>query len=124
MSLAVVWLLLVVGLLVAKPERGTLREAARIVPDAVRLIRRLAGDTTMRRGVRVRLWLLLAYLLSPIDLVPDFIPVIGFADDAIIMSFALRSVIKHAGVEAVTTHWPGTPEGLATLFRVCRLPRQ
>jgi uncharacterized membrane protein YkvA (DUF1232 family) len=123
-SLVVIWLLLVVGLVVAKPEQGTLREAARIVPDAVRLIRRLAGDKSLRRGVRVRLWLLLAYLLSPIDLVPDFIPVIGLADDAIIMSLALRSVIKHAGVEAVSAHWPGTPEGLATLFRVCRLPSQ
>jgi uncharacterized membrane protein YkvA (DUF1232 family) len=121
-SLVVIWLVLVAGLLVVKPESGTLREAARIVPDAVRLVRRLAGDTTLRRGVRVRLWLALGYLLSPIDLVPDFIPVIGFADDAIIMSLALRSVIKHAGVEAVRAHWPGTPEGLATLFRVCRLP--
>jgi uncharacterized membrane protein YkvA (DUF1232 family) len=116
------WLVLVVGLFLTKPESGTLREAARIVPDAVRLVRRLAADKTLRRGVRVRLWLLLGYLLSPIDLVPDFIPVIGFADDAIIMSLTLRSVIKHAGVEAVTAHWPGTPEGLATLFRVCRLP--
>ena len=94
------------------------------MPDAVRLIRRLAADKTLRRGVRIRLWLLLAYLLSPIDLIPDFIPVIGLADDAIIMSLALRSVIKRAGVEAVTAHWPGTPEGLATLFRVCRLPTQ
>ena len=123
-SLAAIWLLLVIGLVVAKPEAGALREAARIVPDAVRLIRRLAADKTLRPGVRVRLWLLLAYLLSPIDLIPDFIPVIGLADDAIIMSLTLRSVIKHAGVEAVTAHWPGTPEGLATLFRVCRLPSQ
>ena len=108
-------------LFVTKPESGTLREAARIVPDVVRLVRRLAGDKTLHRGVRVRLWLLMAYLVSPIDLVPDFIPVIGFADDAIILSLALRSVIKRAGIDAVVGHWPGTPDGLATLLRICRI---
>ena len=108
-------------LVVTKPESGTRREAARIIPDVVRLVRRLAGDKTLHRGVRVRLWLLLAYLVSPIDLVPDFVPVIGFADDAIILSLTLRSVIKRAGVDAVVSHWPGTPDGLATLFRICRI---
>jgi uncharacterized membrane protein YkvA (DUF1232 family) len=54
--------------------------------------------------------------------VPDFIPVIGYADDAIILSLVLRSVIKRAGGEAVRAHWPGTPDGLATLSRLCRLP--
>ena len=100
---------------------GTLREAARIVPDTVRLVRRLAADKTLRRGVRVRLWLLLAYLASPIDLVPDFIPVIGFADDAIVTSLVLRSVIKHAGRKRSSKLWPGTSDGLATLVRICRL---
>ena len=113
----------VVVLLVVKPETGTLREAARIVPDTVRLIHRLARDKSLHRGVRVRLWLLLGYLASPVDLVPDFIPVVGYADDAIITSLVLRSVIKRAGVEEVRAHWPGTPDGLATLLRVCRLGR-
>jgi uncharacterized membrane protein YkvA (DUF1232 family) len=120
--LVVIWLVFVVALVITKPERGTLREAARIVPDTVRLVRRLAADRALSRGVRLRLWLLLGYLVSPIDLVPDFIPVIGFADDALVTSLVLRSVIKRAGVEAVRAYWPGTPEGLATLFRVCRLP--
>ncbi len=106
-----------------KPEAGTLREAARIVPDVVRLVRRLAGDKTLHRGVRVRLWLLLAYLVSPIDLVPDFIPVIGFADDAIIVGLVLRGVIKTAGIDAVVRHWPGTPDGLTVLLRICRVAR-
>jgi uncharacterized membrane protein YkvA (DUF1232 family) len=122
-SLAVIWIVLVVALLVTKPDSITLREAARIIPDTVRLVRRLAADKTLHRGVRLRLWFLLAYLVSPIDLVPDFIPVIGFADDALITSLVLRSVIKRAGADAVEAHWPGTPDGLATLFRVCRLPQ-
>jgi uncharacterized membrane protein YkvA (DUF1232 family) len=121
-SLVIIWIVFVVALLVAKPDSITLREAARIIPDTVRLVRRLAADKTLHRGVRIRLWLLLAYLVSPIDIVPDFVPVVGFADDALVTSIVLRSVIRRAGAEAVTSHWPGTPDGLATLFRVCRLP--
>jgi uncharacterized membrane protein YkvA (DUF1232 family) len=56
--------------------------------------------------VRVRLVLLLAYLLWPIDLVPDFIPILGYADDAIIIVIALRSVTRRAGTQALTRH-PG-----------------
>lgn len=121
-SLLVIWLAFLVVLIVAKPESGTLREAARVIPDTARLIHALARDKRLNRGVRVRLWLLLGYLASPIDLVPDFIPVIGFADDVIITSLVLRSVIKRAGAEAVADHWPGTPDGLTTLFRICRQP--
>jgi uncharacterized membrane protein YkvA (DUF1232 family) len=120
-SLIVIWLVLVGALLVLKPDTTTLRDAARIVPDTVRLVRRLAADRTLHRGVRVRLWFLFVYLVSPIDLVPDFIPVIGFADDALITSLVLRSVIKRAGIDAVRSHWPGTPDGLAVLLRVCRV---
>ena len=58
----------------------------------VRMLRRLAGDDQLPPGVRVRLWLLLGYLALPIDLVPDVIPVIGYADDAVVVALALRSV--------------------------------
>jgi len=68
--------------------------------------------------VRVRLVLLLVYLLSPIDLVPDFLPVIGYADDVVIVALALRSVIKRAGPDAVRRHWPGTPEGLGLILKL------
>jgi uncharacterized membrane protein YkvA (DUF1232 family) len=72
--------------------------------------------------VRIRLALLLAYLALPIDLIPDFIPVLGYADDAIIVALVLRSVSRSAGSDALAEHWPGTPEGLAALRRLCRLP--
>jgi uncharacterized membrane protein YkvA (DUF1232 family) len=71
--------------------------------------------------VRVRLWLLLGYLALPVDLVPDFIPVIGYADDAVIVALALRSVTRHAGADALERHWPGTPEGLAAVRRLAGL---
>jgi uncharacterized membrane protein YkvA (DUF1232 family) len=117
-GLVAVWLALVVLLLVAKPGKVQLREALRLLPDLIRLLRRLAADPTMPRGVRVRLGLLLVYLAVPIDLIPDFIPVLGYADDAIIVAAVLRSTVRRAGLEAVRAHWPGTDEGFAA---VCRL---
>lgn len=94
-----------------------LREALRLVPDVIRLLRRLAADPALPRGVRIRLLLLLAYLVCPIDLVPDFIPVLGYADDAVIVGIALRSVARRAGPLALDRHWPGSPEGLAVVRR-------
>jgi uncharacterized membrane protein YkvA (DUF1232 family) len=99
-------------------RRTALREALRLIPHVVWLLRRLAADPTLPRGVRIRLFLLLAYLLSPIDLVPDVVPGLGYADDAIIAAIALRSVIRHAGPDALAHHWPGTPEGLTVLTRL------
>lgn len=116
------WVALVIGLFLVRPKGSALQEAMRILPDTLQLLGRLAADRELPRGVRVRLWLLLAYLAMPFDLVPDFIPVIGYADDAIITAAVLRSVVRRAGTEAVRQHWPGTPDGLAALWRVARLP--
>jgi len=100
------------------PETVTMKDALRLLPDLLRLIRRLLADRSVAVGVRVRLALLLLYLASPIDLVPDFIPVIGYADDVVIVALVLRSVISRAGADAVRRHWPGTPEGLAVMLRL------
>lgn len=104
------------------PANVGVREALRLLPDLVRLLRRLAADATLPRGVRVRLVLLLVYLASPIDLVPDFIPVLGYADDAIVVAIALRSVTRRAGSAAIERHWPGSPEGLRAIRRLAGLP--
>jgi uncharacterized membrane protein YkvA (DUF1232 family) len=93
----------------------------RLLPDLLRLIRRLAADKTLPHGVRIRLALLLAYLVFPIDLIPDFVPVLGYADDAIIVTAVLRSVVRRAGLEAVRAHWPGTDDGFAALIRLTGL---
>ena len=99
----------------------TVKEALRLLPDLIRLIKRLAADPDTPRGVRIRLALLLVYLALPIDLIPDFIPVLGYADDAIIVALVLRSATRSAGTDALAKHWPGTPEGLIALKRLCRL---
>lgn len=123
----VVWLLLV-GLLLLVARRTadppTLREALRLLPDVLRLVRRLAADPALPRGVRWRLGLLLGYLLLPIDLVPDVLPVIGYADDAVLVAVVLRSVVRAAGPEALDRHWPGSAEGLAVVRRLVGLGRQ
>ncbi len=120
-ALLLAWLALIGVLLVIRPQDGPLREALRVLPDVVRLVRRLAGDRSLPRGVRVRVWLLLAYLALPIDLVPDFIPVLGYADDAIIVTAVLRGVVRRAGLDAVRAHWPGTDDGFAAVVRLTGL---
>lgn len=122
--LVLTWVALVGALLVAKPEPAQPREALRLLPDLLRLLHRLARDPGLPRGVRVRLGLLLLYLAVPIDLIPDFIPVIGYADDAIIVTAALRSTVRKAGLAAVRRHWPGTDEGFAALCRLTGLPSE
>jgi len=112
------WIALVVVLAVTRPRGGLLTEALRILPDVLRLIHRLAADPSLPRGVRLRLWFLLVYLASPIDLIPDFVPVLGYADDAIIAVLVLRTVVRRAGLAPVRAHWPGTDDGFAALSRL------
>jgi uncharacterized membrane protein YkvA (DUF1232 family) len=96
----------------------SLREALRLIPDVVGLMRRLAVSSDVPRGVRVRIWLLLGYLVCPIDLVPDFIPVLGYLDDAVITVIAVRSIARRAGVDTLIWYWPGTDQGLDALLRL------
>ena len=124
-GLVVLWAVLVgvLWLLGRGHDPVTLRDAVRLLPDVLRLVRRLAADPDLPRGVRVRLWLLLAYLLSPVDLVPDVVPVVGYADDAVVVALVLRSVVRAAGPEALERHWPGTAAGLVALRRLTGLAR-
>jgi uncharacterized membrane protein YkvA (DUF1232 family) len=115
------YLLVLCALLATRPRGNLLAEAVRLLPDLLRLTRRLAADRATPRAARVRLWLLLGYLAIPIDIVPDFVPVLGYADDAIVVSLVLRSVVRRAGAPAVRRHWPGTDDGLAALSRLTRL---
>lgn len=120
-TLAVIWLVLAIALWFTKPQKVDLMDMARLLPDLLRLLKRLATDPSMPRSVRVTLVLLLAFVASPIDIIPDFIPFIGFADDVILVALVLRWVTRRAGTVALTQHWPGTPEGLAAVRRVCGL---
>ena len=123
-GLVVLWVALLLVLWRVAPGADRSREVLRLLPDVLRLVSRLARDPTLARGVRVRLWLLLGYLALPFDLVPDFLPVIGYADDAVLVAWTLRSVAHRAGPDAVDRHWPSTPEGLRVVVRLAGLDRR
>jgi uncharacterized membrane protein YkvA (DUF1232 family) len=94
----------------------------RFVPDCVVLVRRLLGDPQLRRRNRLALGALLLYLVSPIDLIPDFLPVIGQLDDALVIALVFRWLVRSAGPEVVRAHWPGPPESLAVVLRATQSP--
>ncbi|MEU6664872.1 DUF1232 domain-containing protein [Streptomyces sp. NPDC046727] len=121
-SLLLCSLVLLGALAIARPKGNLLTEAVRLLPDLLRLVSRLARDRALPRRTRWLLWILAGYLALPIDLVPDFIPVLGYADDAIAVALVLRIVVRQAGTQAVDRHWSGTPDGLGVVRRLAGLP--
>ena len=115
------WILLAVAVARARPPGGIEGGTARLLPDTVRLLRNLARDRTLPRSVRWKLAVALVYNLQPINVIPDFIPLIGIVDNLVITAWALRSAIRTAGPGAVSRHWSGTADGLAVLYRLVRL---
>src|SRR5215208_2527737 len=93
--------------LIALGRRQDATAAARFVPDCVVLFRRLLGDPRVPRRRKLLLAASIGYLALPFDLVPDFIPVAGQLDDAIIVVLALRAVLREGGPELLAEHWPG-----------------
>jgi uncharacterized membrane protein YkvA (DUF1232 family) len=97
-------------------------ELVRFVPQLAVLFTRLARD---RRVPRLRrLWVLAmgAYLASPIDLIPDFIPVMGQLDDALLVALTLRGIVRGAGPELVRDHWSGSQRSLHAVLRLAGYP--
>lgn len=122
-SLIAAWVVLVALLWIFRPRDVRLGELVRIVPDVLRLVRQLLGDRSVPLGVRAALVGLLAWLVNPIDLIPEFIPVLGPLDDVVVAVLVLRYVWRRLGDEELRRRWPGTPEGYALLSRVLRNPR-
>ena len=88
---------------------------ATFVPDCALLFRRLLGDARVPRRAKVGLALLLASLVSPLDLVPDFIPLVGQLDDAVLVAIAVAYVVRVSGENVVVELWPGSERGLAVV---------
>ena len=114
-SLIAVWLLFVAILWLLRPRDARLGELVRIVPDVLRLVRQLLGDRSVPLGVRVALIGLLAWLLNPVDLIPEFIPVLGPLDDVVVAIIVLRYVRRRLGDDELRRRWAGSPEGYGLL---------
>ena len=106
-----------VAALVAAGRGSDARALARFVPDCIVLFRRLLADERIPRRRKLALVALLGYLASPIDLVPDFIPVAGQLDDVLAVVLVLRFVLRSADDDLLAEHWPGPPQALALLRR-------
>jgi uncharacterized membrane protein YkvA (DUF1232 family) len=99
-------------------RKGVARAVARFVPDCIVLFRRLLGDSRVPRRKKLILAALIPYLVLPFDLVPDFIPIAGYLDDAVIVALVLRHVLRGSDRELIETHWPGPRESLSLILRL------
>ena len=104
--------------LLAAGRREDARALAGFIPDCVVLFRRLLSDDRVPRGGKLLVVVLIAYLASPIDLLPDVIPIAGQLDDAVIVVLVLRLVLRAAGPAPVYEHWPGPTASLNVLIRI------
>lgn len=106
---------LVLGLMLA--GRGVAaKELATLIPNMLLLFKDLAKDPSVPRGSKVLLVLGTLWLVSPIDLLPEFLPVVGPLDDAIVAALVLRHLVRRAGADVVRSHWRGEPAALNAIL--------
>ena len=107
-----------VAWLVVLGRRDEARALATFIPDCIVLVTRLAREPRVSRPRKLLLVALVGYLALPFDLVPDFIPVAGVLDDAILVALVLRVVLDGAGPDVLRAHWPGPESSLRLLLRL------
>ncbi|MEA2579167.1 MAG: hypothetical protein QOE83_59 [Actinomycetota bacterium] len=112
-----VWTVVIAALLISG-RRWMAIAAAKVLPDLVRLLRGLARDPRVPRGSKWLLGFAALWVISPIDLIPEFIPVAGPLDDIVVVALVLRHVLKKAGRTVAQEHWTGDP---AILERILHL---
>jgi uncharacterized membrane protein YkvA (DUF1232 family) len=107
-----------VGGLAVAGRSDDARALAGFIPDCIVLFRRLLGDSRIPRRRRAIVVALIGYLALPFDVVPDFIPVAGQLDDAVVVALALRAILRGGGPEMVEEHWPGPRSSLSFILRL------
>jgi uncharacterized membrane protein YkvA (DUF1232 family) len=117
-GLVALWALLLVLFWALRPKGVSVRELLGLIPDVLRLLRSVIGDRSTPPDVRLVLVGLLAWIVSPIDLIPEFIPVLGPIDDVVVAVVAMRYVRRRVGIEDLRRRWTGTDDGFALLVRV------
>jgi uncharacterized membrane protein YkvA (DUF1232 family) len=111
-----------VGGLALAGQGGAARALAGFIPDSIVLFRRLLCDARMPRRHRALVVALLGYLALPFDVVPDFIPIAGQLDDAVVVALTLRAILRGGGPEMVEEHWPGPRSSLSLILRLAARP--
>ena len=120
-TILALWLL-VIAVLILLGKRTHARELAALLPNLVKLFRGLVTDERVPRGSKWLLGLAALWVASPIDLLPEFIPVLGPLDDVVIAALVLRHLVRKAGPEVVRDHWDGGEQTLQLMLRVAGSP--
>ena len=111
------WVLFL-GVLVASGRREEARALVRFIPDCLVLLRRIVAEGEVSGRTKLLLILTIAYLAFPIDVVPDFIPILGHLDDALLLFWTLRSLLRQVPPDRLAELWPGPVESLRAVERV------
>jgi uncharacterized membrane protein YkvA (DUF1232 family) len=112
------WALVVVVVWRAAPSQASALDVLRLLPDLLRMTAALARDPGTPRSCKLALGGLAVWLASPIDLIPEFVPVIGPLDDIVVTAIVLRWVGRRVGIEALRAHWPGSEQGFGLVLRL------
>ena len=115
------YLVLVLALIISGRHVAA-KELALLVPNLVLLFKDLARDPAVPRGPKIALAIGVVWLISPIDLLPEFLPVLGPLDDAVVAALVLRYLVRRAGPDVVRRHWRGDPATLDMILRAARIP--
>jgi uncharacterized membrane protein YkvA (DUF1232 family) len=124
LGIAVTVWLVAVGALILSGRRVEAKQLARLLPDLASLLRGLLRDPRVPRGSKVLVGFAIVWVVSPIDLLPEFLPVIGPMDDVIVVALVLRHLVKRAGSEIVREHWRGDPVMLERALLSLRVARE
>lgn len=101
----------------APPARAAWKnELAQVVPNLAKLVARTARDPRVPAKSKAVTVAALVLAVSPVDLIPDFIPVLGKVDDVLLVAFALNRLVEQAGIAVVREHWDGDPRILSALL--------
>jgi uncharacterized membrane protein YkvA (DUF1232 family) len=114
-----VWLL-AIAILFAFGRRSQARELAALIPNLIALFRGLVKDPRVPRSSKAWLWFAVVWLVSPVDLIPEFIPIAGPLDDAIVAALVIRFVLKRTDRSVIEEHWRGSASALTLLTRWAR----